>query len=117
VSRTAISADKPITVDLLDRCLDRLAYAMQQSPQGGEVYLPIFERFEAELASLKAKEAMLERARVRSARFMREHAPTAVTGMIEDGIEGVLILTDDDENLAEIAARFTRATGRLYGAT
>jgi hypothetical protein len=35
-----------------------------------------------------------------------------VTGMIEDGIEGVLILTDDDENLAEIAARFTRATGR-----
>jgi hypothetical protein len=94
-----------------------LAYAMQQSPQGGEVYLPIFERFEAELASLKAKEAMLERARVRSARFMREHAPTAVTGMIEDGIEGVLILTDDDENLAEIAARFTRATGRLYGAT
>ncbi|MET4847004.1 5S rRNA maturation endonuclease (ribonuclease M5) [Bradyrhizobium japonicum] len=40
------------------------------------------------------------------------HAPTAVTGMIEDGIEGVLILTDDDENLEEIAARFTSATGR-----
>ena len=32
--------------------------------------------------------------------------------MIEDGIEGVLILTDDDENLNEIAARFTKATGR-----
>jgi hypothetical protein len=40
------------------------------------------------------------------------HAPTAVAGMIEDGIEGVLILTDDDENLDEIAARFTKATGR-----
>ncbi|MCK1423016.1 hypothetical protein IVB15_17070 [Bradyrhizobium sp. 182] len=40
------------------------------------------------------------------------HAPIAVTGMIEDGIEGVLILTDDDETLEEIAARFTRATGR-----
>jgi hypothetical protein len=40
------------------------------------------------------------------------HAPTAVAGMIDDGIEGVLILTDDDENLEEIAARFTKATGR-----
>lgn len=40
------------------------------------------------------------------------HAPTAVVSMIEDGIEGVLILTDNDENLNEIAARFTRATGR-----
>ncbi|UFW83004.1 hypothetical protein BjapCC829_23755 [Bradyrhizobium barranii] len=40
------------------------------------------------------------------------HAPTAVTSMIESGIEGVLILTDDDGNLEEIAARFTRATGR-----
>ncbi|WP_426615791.1 hypothetical protein [Bradyrhizobium sp. McL0616] len=40
------------------------------------------------------------------------HAPTAVDGMIEDGIEGVLILSDNDENLDEIAARFTRATGR-----
>ena len=40
------------------------------------------------------------------------HVPTAVTSMIEDGIEGVLILTDGDDNLEEIAARFTRATGR-----
>jgi uncharacterized protein YbjT (DUF2867 family) len=32
--------------------------------------------------------------------------------MIEDGIDGVLILTDDDNHLEEIAARFTRATGR-----
>ena len=40
------------------------------------------------------------------------HVPTAVAAMIKDGIEGVLILTDDDENLKEIAARFTRETGR-----
>jgi hypothetical protein len=40
------------------------------------------------------------------------HVPTAVASMIEDGVDGVLILTDDDENLEEIAARFTRATGR-----
>jgi hypothetical protein len=35
-----------------------------------------------------------------------------VAGMIKDGIEGVLVLTEDDENLQEIAARFTRETGR-----
>jgi hypothetical protein len=40
------------------------------------------------------------------------YVPGAVADMIEDGIEGVLILTDDDENLNEIAARFTKATGR-----
>ena len=40
------------------------------------------------------------------------HVPTAVATMIKDGIDGVLILTDDDENLEEIAARFTRETGR-----
>ena len=40
------------------------------------------------------------------------HVPTAVDTMIKDGIDGVLILTDDDENLKEIAARFTRETGR-----
>jgi len=39
--------------------------------------------------------------------------PSAVAGMIDDdGIDGVLILTEDDESLAEIAARFTKATGR-----
>lgn len=40
------------------------------------------------------------------------HVPTAVASMITDKIDGVLILTDDDENLEEIAARFTRETGR-----
>jgi hypothetical protein len=40
------------------------------------------------------------------------HVPTAVASMIEDGIDGVLILTDDDENLGEIAALFTKTTGR-----
>jgi hypothetical protein len=36
----------------------------------------------------------------------------AVAIMIKEGIEGVLILTDDDEIFQEIAARFTKATGR-----
>ncbi|MCK1520331.1 hypothetical protein [Bradyrhizobium sp. 17] len=37
--------------------------------------------------------------------------PTAVASMTEDGIDGVLILTDGDENLDDIAARFITATG------
>ena len=40
------------------------------------------------------------------------HVPTSVRRMIKDGIDGVLILTDEDENLKEIAARFTKETGR-----
>jgi hypothetical protein len=40
------------------------------------------------------------------------HVPTSVETMIKDGIDGVLILTDEDDELGEIAARFTRATGR-----
>ncbi|KRQ03495.1 hypothetical protein AOQ71_32865 [Bradyrhizobium manausense] len=64
----------PITVATLEWCLDRLAYAMHRAPQGGEVYLPIFERLESDLAALRAKEAMLERARARAARFMRQNS-------------------------------------------
>jgi hypothetical protein len=40
------------------------------------------------------------------------HVPTAVASMIEDGADGALILTENDDNLEEIAARFTRTTGR-----
>lgn len=40
------------------------------------------------------------------------YVPGAVQGMIDDGVDGVLILTEDDENLSEIAARWTRETGR-----
>lgn len=40
------------------------------------------------------------------------HVPTAGANMIKHEIDGVLILTDDDHNLEEIAATFTRATGR-----
>lgn len=69
-----ISADEPITADLLERCLDCLAILMHQSPSGGEVYLPIFERLEAEIEAKKATESTMERVRVRAARFMQEHS-------------------------------------------
>jgi hypothetical protein len=38
------------------------------------------------------------------------HAPTAVAQMLKEGIDGALILTDDDENFREIAELFIRET-------
>jgi hypothetical protein len=57
-----ISADGEITVKVLERCLDRLAIALQRVPQGGDVYLPIFERLEAEIEAKKASESTMARA-------------------------------------------------------
>jgi hypothetical protein len=56
-------------------------------------------------APLKERGHTITIARVRD-------VPTAVAGMINEGIEGVLILTDNDANWEEIAATFTKATGR-----
>ena len=57
-----VSADGEITIDVLERCLDRLAIAMQRATQGGEIYLPIFERLEAEIEAKKASENTMARA-------------------------------------------------------
>lgn len=60
-----ISADGEITIDVLERCLDRLAIVMEQAPQGGKVYLPLWERLEAEIEARKASESTMARARRR----------------------------------------------------
>jgi len=60
-----ISADGEITIELLERCLDRLAIAMEKAPQGGKVYLPLWERLEAEIEARKASESTMARARRR----------------------------------------------------
>ncbi|MCP3386189.1 hypothetical protein NLM31_37995 [Bradyrhizobium sp. CCGUVB4N] len=60
-----IYADGEITIEVLEGCLDRLAIAMQRAPQGGEVYLPIFERLETEIGAKKASESTMARARRR----------------------------------------------------
>ncbi|MGM4886441.1 hypothetical protein [Tardiphaga sp. 11_C7_N12_6] len=57
-----ISADYEITVEVLERCLDRLAIVMQRANQSGEVYLPIFERLEREIEAKKASESTMARA-------------------------------------------------------
>jgi len=44
--------------------------------------------------------------------FVGGHPPSAVDQMILEGVEGILILSNDDEMYDEIASRFMRATGR-----
>jgi hypothetical protein len=54
-----------VSVEALERCLDRVALAIDRAGKRGAVYLPIYERIEAELDALNAKEERMERARRR----------------------------------------------------
>ena len=54
-----------VSVELLEKCLDRVALAIDRAGKPGAVYLPIYERIEAELDTLRAKEERMERARQR----------------------------------------------------
>ena len=56
-----------ITADVPEKCLDRVALAIDQAGDKGAVYLPIYDRQEAELKALKDKEDRLAhiQARVR----------------------------------------------------
>jgi hypothetical protein len=45
--------------------MDTLALAINRAGKRGAMYLPIYERFEAELEELRAEEARMERARQR----------------------------------------------------
>ena len=54
-----------ITVAVLEKCLDRMVLLIAESGDKGAVYLPIYERLEAELETLKAREDRMARIRVR----------------------------------------------------
>ena len=54
-----------VSVEVLEKHLDRLALAIDRAGKRGAVYLPIYERIEAKLEELRAKEARMERARRR----------------------------------------------------
>ena len=58
---TAVS----ITTDVLEKCLDRVALAINKAGDKGAVYLPIYDRLEAELKALKDKEERLARIQAR----------------------------------------------------
>ena len=54
-----------VNVEVLEKHLDRLALAIDRAGKRGAMYLPIYERLEAKLEELRAKEARMERARQR----------------------------------------------------
>lgn len=54
-----------ITVSVLEKCLDRVALLITESGDKGGVYLPIYDRLEAELEALKAREDRMARIRAR----------------------------------------------------
>ena len=54
-----------ITVEVLEQCLDRVALLITESGDKGAVYLPIYDRLEAELEALEAKEDRMARIRAR----------------------------------------------------
>jgi hypothetical protein len=54
-----------ITANVLEKCLDRVALAIDQAGDKGAVYLPIYDRLEAELKALKDKENRLARIQAR----------------------------------------------------
>jgi hypothetical protein len=59
----------PLTIERLERALVLLAYFIELD---GDVHLPMYERFEAELAELKTKEALKYRARKRLESYLSE---------------------------------------------
>jgi hypothetical protein len=52
--------NEPITIDTIEDGLDRVALAMEKAGPRGEVYLPIYERLEAELAKAKERDDRLQ---------------------------------------------------------
>ncbi len=54
-----------MSIEVLEKHLDRLALVIERAGKRGAVYLPIYERIETELDALRAKEERMERARQR----------------------------------------------------
>ncbi|WP_448044369.1 hypothetical protein [Bradyrhizobium liaoningense] len=59
----------PVTIERLERALVLLAYFIELD---GDVHVPMYEKFEAELAELKTKEAIKYRARKRLECYLNE---------------------------------------------
>lgn len=58
----------PITIELLEKCLDRLALIAERAgPVDGPKVLPIYQRLEDEIAKLRATEDAMARVKARLA--------------------------------------------------
>jgi hypothetical protein len=60
---------RAVTIERLERALVLLAYFIELD---GDVHLQMYEKFEAELAELKTKEALKDRARKRLESYLNE---------------------------------------------
>ena len=67
--------DAPITLELIEKCLDRLAVIMAEDPEHAPRMVPIYERLEEEAAVLRRREATMQRAleRARQVRGKARH--------------------------------------------
>jgi hypothetical protein len=63
-ARLAVGLLMSVAVQI-EAALDRLALVMERAGKRGDVYLPIYERLEEELAVVQAKDARMQRARSR----------------------------------------------------
>jgi len=68
----------PLTPEILEQCLDRVALAMERADDGGLAFLPVFQRLEAGLSELRSKDNALAAAR---ARVKRRPDQTAVRSL------------------------------------
>jgi hypothetical protein len=60
---------RAVTIERLERALVLLAYFIELD---GDMHLQMYEKFEAELAELKTKEALKDRARKRLESYLNE---------------------------------------------
>jgi len=60
---------RAVTIERLERALVLLAYFIELD---GDMHLHMYEKFEAELAELKTKEALKDRARKRLESYLNE---------------------------------------------
>ena len=66
---TKRAEQRAVTIDRLERALVLLAYFIELD---GDMHLQMYEKFEAELAELKTKEALKDRARKRLESYLNE---------------------------------------------
>ncbi|KQU94906.1 hypothetical protein ASD12_24575 [Mesorhizobium sp. Root102] len=59
-----------ITAELLELCMDRVAQAIVSDEKRGAVYLPIYDRLNAELAAIRRRAATLDDIRERVRRSL-----------------------------------------------
>ena len=71
----AAKLDEPLTVQRVERALDKLAETIVFLGDDGQKLLPLYDRLEQELAALKSSDSRMDEIRARAARskLRRQH--------------------------------------------